>query len=530
MSQVPLQLNLIHDVTRLWLNDGVNYELVKNPFRRVISTRDTHTTFEPVTETIVLNIRGNTYQQVQTNIDALVQRIDRVNRWKTGEMSTGLVLECLISGAMAIEEHKAFAARIHDIELRLPEMDLNFALYKGLPNVEVEITRGEWYDFYRYQRLLTSGEGRIIGSGITNLPINNYIVSGEYISPYQSEVFLSLNDFRNSTLPSFENAYVLAANDIVHTSAANFSVPLSGFLVPTLATVSDITSFSGYRQFILPAQHTTYGVRSNSLIAGTLSSRFEVFATISGTGEFLLTPTITSETGTTDARTMFGEETYYKGIGKPEVIYLGSVEIPASPSSSVLSFPSSIGNFPGILCSRLSSTGNFGIDLFYHVSADRKPTIAKLSLQSSSNASARSLYFLNPALANAGLPTITGGILSLPPFVFPIYGTYHSIVANGGNLSIEITPPNAVFNLGSDNIRFSTLQVVGDTRITMKKKASWVYEDAVIMSVVPSSQNFATALIGTNKDRWTLMNEAGNKATISGIIGVIPTYPYLPRI
>ena len=94
-----INLNLVHNVPgtftvqseRLALNDGVNFSLMRNPFVRQIAKPTFNKTYDEVEETIVLNVTGETYADVQNNLDLLIEKLERVARFNAGEHNGGLM-------------------------------------------------------------------------------------------------------------------------------------------------------------------------------------------------------------------------------------------------------------------------------------------------------------------------------------------------------------------------------------------------------------------------------------------------------
>jgi hypothetical protein len=256
-----IHVNLVHNIPgtftvqseRLYLNDGVNFSLNRNPFTRQIARPTFNKTYDSVEETIVLNITGDSYAAVQNNMDLLVEKLERVARFNAGEHNGGLMLEVLLSGTSNIQANKAYAARILDYTLTLPEDEMQYRNLRVIKDVQLMIKRGPFYDAYAYANIPTSNvytgstlevPGIITFSGI--LPVKNSSSVQLKVGDFSSGIKASMPEvFYVSTNSSANAIYDLVASRENLCINPSFEVNTTGWNAPTFgaSTLSQSTDW-----------------------------------------------------------------------------------------------------------------------------------------------------------------------------------------------------------------------------------------------------------------------------------------------
>ncbi len=295
-----INVNLVHNVPgtytvqseRLYLNDGVNFTLARNPFTRVIARPTFNKTYDNVEETIVLNITGTNYAAVQNNLDSLVEKLERVARFNAGEHNGGLMLEVLLSGTSNIQPNLAYAARIMDYTLTLPEDDLQYRNLRVIKNVQLMIKRGPFYDAYAYSDIPTANvytgttatvPGIITFSGI--LPVKNssavQLKVGDFSSGIKANMpemfYISTNSSANAIYDLISSRENMCKNPSFETNTTSWSTPSLGS--STFARSTDWAEYGSYSLKITPAP----GFRDGATYANIpLTAGFKYTASMTG--------------------------------------------------------------------------------------------------------------------------------------------------------------------------------------------------------------------------------------------------------
>ena len=491
-----INVNLVHNVPgtytvqseRLYLNDGVNFTLARNPFTRVIARPTFNKTYDNVEETIVLNITGTNYAAVQNNLDSLVEKLERVARFNAGEHNGGLMLEVLLSGTSNIQPNLAYAARIMDYTLTLPEDDLQYRNLRVIKNVQLMIKRGSFYDAYAYSDIPTANvytgttaevPGIITFSGI--LPVKN-----------SSAVQLKVGDFSSGIKANMPEIFYISTN-----STANAIYDLTGSGTG-VATISGATARgSSYVQLTISGGATVPFTQDTTLASGSYlypygseAKSAMVFATVTVSG----TASIKAGIELMENNKRFlTSPTFISDIDKPQVVYLGQIE--------------TLGTLNGVVCleaTAFNEAAVVSLDTLTFVANDSMYTQVFKVLPSTPPTTTAAMYVIDPVLGAYG-----------PTSQFLNTDFRSKVVYATDSDSLKTT-----FQFGS---ALDFLPVVGTDCLTYKSETS--FNDATV-----NNNMYLIALATGDDGNWTLRTTAGGAYGLEANAAIIPAYPYLPRL
>jgi hypothetical protein len=491
-----INLNLVHNVPgtftvqseRLALNDGVNFSLMRNPFVRQIAKPTFNKTYDEVEETIVLNVTGETYADVQNNLDLLIEKLERVARFNAGEHNGGLMLEVLISGTSTITANSAYTARIMDYELTLPEDEMQYRNLRVIKGVQLMIKRGPFYDAYAYANIPNSNvytgttakvPGIITFSGI--LPIKN-----------SSAVQLKIGDFSQGIKTAMPEIFYVATN-----SSANAIYDLTGSGTG-ITTISGATARGGsYVQLTISGGTTVPLTQDTTLASGEYLYPYDsdakstmVFATLTVSGTAAIKAGIELQENN---KRFLTSPTFVTDITNPQVVYLGQLE--------------TLGTLNGVVCLEATAYNDAAV-----VSVDTLTFVANDSMYTQ-------VFKVLPSTP----PTTTSAMFAVDP-VLGAYGPTSQFLNTDFRSKVVYSDASQSLKLGFQfGSALDFLPVVGTDCISYKTETS--FNDATV------NNNMYLIVLATGDDgNWTLQKDAGGDYDMSADIAVIPAYPYLPRI
>lgn len=481
--------------SRLELNDSVNYALQGNPFTRVIAKPSFKKEYERVDETIFLDILGDSYQTVQTNLNTLVQRLERVARLNNGDYNSGLVMEVFISGATLNAANSSFAARIFDYELRLPTESMDYPYTRVLRGVELKITRSPFFDANAYANIPTKNR---YNTSISSIPGTFRFDNIETVR-YLAAVQFGMRPFSSSIRPTTPEMFVIGTN-----SPANrvYDLSISGgsSTGPAPIQSSDTTAvggsfvlMSGVKNDVITLIQGTDGGAANRIYPaeGTSKSAL-IFGTLACSGTWSVQAGVVLGSTT---KSVLSDPLFFEDITNPEVVYLGQIETPGT-ISGVLTIQAQL----------YSDVGTLSIDTLTYISNDSNCTQVIKVEPGNTPVNDSAMYFLSPTLGSYG-PT--------SQFVNSDY-TDKIVYMNSTGVPIVQT----AFKFGQPTDYLIGLGKVGLTYRTCNSFNDSFQSDSMYITVLATDENGG----------WTMKRASTADYALDGEIIVIPSFPYLPRV
>jgi hypothetical protein len=181
-------------------------------------------------------------------------------------------------------------------------------------------------------------------------------------------------------------------------------------------------------------------------------------------------------------------ETFFAGSSVPTVVYLGLVEVSTSSSNRAVVFA----------YKRVSeNAANLGVDGIFYFGAEDPVSITKINIPFVDAVSPQYVHVVQPELFN--------------------FQGSQSIIANGR--SAALFSQNRTLDT---DIPATPLRVLGSMAFKRENGARWYNET--------TNTNQLVSVVGTNNNRWVILNTSNTLWRPNITIGLIDVYPYLPRI